>query len=40
MPLFVGATSLALAVGAAAEAATKRLTILASVPDLVFPFFV
>ena len=34
------ATGLALIVGTPAEAAGKHLTILASVPDLAFPFFV
>ena len=38
--LLAGATSLALMVGTPAEAASKHLTILASVPDLAFPFFV
>jgi inositol transport system substrate-binding protein len=38
--LLAGATSLALIVGTAAEATSKHLTILASVPDLAFPFFV
>jgi hypothetical protein len=33
-----GATSLALMVGTPAEATGKHLTILASVPDLAFPF--
>jgi hypothetical protein len=35
-----GATSLALMVGTPAEATGKHLTILASVPELAFPFFV
>jgi Periplasmic binding protein domain len=38
--LLAGATSLALMVGTPAEATGKHLTILASVPDLAFPFFV
>src|SRR3984957_7186235 len=38
--LLAGATSLALTVGTLAEATSKHLTILASVPDLAFPFFV
>jgi inositol transport system substrate-binding protein len=38
--LLAGATSLALIVGTPAEATSKHLTILASVPDLAFPFFV
>ena len=38
--LLAGATSLALMVGTPAEATSKHLTILASVPDLAFPFFV
>ena len=38
--LFVGATTLALSVGAPAEAASKPLMIMASVPDMAFPFFV
>jgi ABC-type sugar transport system substrate-binding protein len=38
--LLAGATSLALIAGTPAEATSKHLTILASVPDLAFPFFV
>ena len=38
--LLAGATSLALMVGTPAEATGKHSTILASVPDLAFPFFV
>jgi ribose transport system substrate-binding protein/inositol transport system substrate-binding protein len=38
--VLAGAASLALIVGTPAEAASKHLTILASVPDLAFPFFV
>src|ERR1700677_4020272 len=40
MALVASATSLALVVGTPAEATSKHLTILASVPDLAFPFFV
>jgi hypothetical protein len=38
--LLAGATSLALMVRTPAEATSKHLAILASVPDLAFPFFV
>ena len=38
--LLAGVTSLVLAIGGPAEAAGKKLTILASVPDMAFPFFV
>ena len=38
--LLAGATCLALIPGTPAEATSKHLTILASVPDLAFPFFV
>src|SRR5580704_4136763 len=38
--LLAGVTGLALTLGAPAQAAGKHLTILASVPDMAFPFFV
>ena len=38
--LVASATSLTLVAGTPAEATSKHLTILASVPDLAFPFFV
>jgi len=38
--LMAGAVGLALSVGAPAQGAGKHLTILASVPDMAFPFFV
>src|SRR5713226_7431544 len=40
LALLAGVMGLALAVGAPAQAASKSLTILASVPDMAFPFFV
>ena len=38
--VLAGAASLGFMVGTPAEATSKHLTILASVPDLAFPFFV
>ncbi len=40
MALLAGAVGLAMSVGAPAQAAGKHLTILMSVPDMAFPFFV